>query len=103
MATIVQGTFSGTGAAANSLPINRTGNTAARDFKVYLSGSGSGSIQLEPGDSNWYPIYTAGVQLGLWSYAAANLSEDFSESVDGTLYRLNCLSITGTIAWELVA
>jgi hypothetical protein len=80
----------------------RMGHTEEKGMHVYLAaGTGVGTVQLERSfdqGETWIPYFAAGQQLYVWNYTGSAISEDFSEAVDGTLYRLNCTAYTsGTI------
>lgn len=100
----VSNDFTATG-AGTGLTMAKTGGTQARSGKIWLSGDGVCTVQLErrkPGDVAWFPIFAAGEQLYVWSYNTAAFSEDFEESEDGNEYRLRVTAYTsGTLTGRL--
>lgn len=74
-------------------------------FNVFLSNTGSATIQLErspDGGTTWYPIYAGGAQLYSWSYTGTAISETVEEVEAGVIYRLKDTSHTsGTVTGRL--
>ncbi len=98
---IVSGSFAATGQSATFTPFIRRPNVGY-GFNISIYGTFVGSVQLErsfDGGSNWLPLTAAGTQLYKWTAPA---SEQAEETVDGTIYRLNCTAYTsGTINYRI--
>lgn len=98
----LSGIFAGTGQSTVFQPNVVLPQTAGVINPVWVCVRGTfGSVQLEyspDGGANWYPITAAGVQLYIWTSAAA---EPFEPNVPGCQLRLNCTASTGTIYYDV--
>lgn len=93
----ISGSIAATGETAEFQP------ESGRAFAVFLSGTGTATIQLERYSEElqaWSPIMAGGVQLYAWDFDDTTISEDVVEARFAARYRLNCTAFTdGQIDW----
>lgn len=88
--TPVTGTFSGTGSSANFTPVY----SASRYINLTISGTFVATMQFKRSFDNgvtWFPLTADGTLI---SQFTSPVSEQFSETESGVLYKLECTAYT---------